>query len=94
MVNGVEKIELIESDNLKINDVIQVNTGDRIASDGVIIKGNASIDEAMISGESLPVDKKVNDTAIGGTLVNEGSSPNINNCHQKQHGTCPNYRFG
>ncbi|MBT8196247.1 MAG: cadmium-translocating P-type ATPase, partial [Bacteroidia bacterium] len=72
-VNGVEKIVVIESEELKVNDIIQVNTGDRIASDGIITQGTASIDESMISGESLPLDKKLNDAVIGGTLIKEGS---------------------
>ncbi|MCL8008814.1 heavy metal translocating P-type ATPase [Gelidibacter japonicus] len=51
------KIEEVNVDDLKINDVIVVRPNSKIAADGVIIKGSSSIDQAPITGESMPIDK-------------------------------------
>lgn len=51
------KIEEVGVDDLKINDVIVVRPNSKIAADGVIIKGSSSIDQAPITGESMPIDK-------------------------------------
>lgn len=64
--DGEEKI--ISIDELDIDDVVLVRPGERLASDGVIIEGEASINEAMITGESLPVNKTVGDAVIGSTV--------------------------
>lgn len=64
--DGEEKT--ISIDELDIDDVVLVRPGERLASDGVIIEGEASINEAMITGESLPVNKAVGDAVIGSTV--------------------------
>lgn len=64
--DGEEKT--ISIDELDIDDVVLVRPGERLASDGVIIEGEASINEAMITGESLPVSKAVGDAVIGSTV--------------------------
>ncbi|MBA6151650.1 heavy metal translocating P-type ATPase [Gelidibacter maritimus] len=51
------KVEEVSVDDLKINDVIVVRPNSKIAADGVIIKGSSSIDQAPITGESMPIDK-------------------------------------
>ncbi|MBO3099069.1 heavy metal translocating P-type ATPase [Gelidibacter pelagius] len=51
------KIEEVSVDDLKINDVIVVKPNSKIAADGVIIKGSSAIDQAPITGESMPIDK-------------------------------------
>ncbi|MEI7653466.1 MAG: heavy metal translocating P-type ATPase [bacterium] len=56
-----------------IGDIFVVKPGSKIPVDGVIIRGSTSIDESMITGESIPVDKKVEDTVIGATLNKQGS---------------------
>ncbi len=55
-------------ENLEVGDIVLVKSGEKIPSDGIIIEGEASIDESMVSGESLPVDKRVGDRVIGSTL--------------------------
>jgi len=67
-----EEIE-IPIDQVVIKDIIIVKPGAKIPVDGIITQGSSSIDESMISGESIPVDKKVGDTVIGATLNKHGS---------------------
>jgi len=67
-----EEIE-IPIDLVVIKDIIIVKPGAKIPVDGIITQGSSSIDESMISGESMPVDKKVGDTVIGATLNKHGS---------------------
>ncbi len=57
---------------LVTSDVILVRPGERIAVDGEIIEGRSAVDESMITGESLPVDKAPGDEAIGGTINKQG----------------------
>ena len=59
---------LIQADQVLVNDIVLVKAGESIPCDGIIIKGDTSIDEAMISGESLPVEKTINDEVIGATI--------------------------
>lgn len=58
--------------DLKSGHVVKVLRGMKIPSDGVIIKGEAAVNEAMLTGESMPVFKEVNDKVIGATLVEDG----------------------
>lgn len=67
VIRGGEE-KTIGIDELDIDDVVLVRPGERLASDGVIIEGEASINEAMITGESLPVNKTVGDAVIGSTV--------------------------
>lgn len=70
---GHEHLREVDITEIRVGDVLQVNTGDRIAVDGEIIAGEASINEAMITGESIPVEKGQSDKVIGGTIVVSGS---------------------
>jgi Cu+-exporting ATPase len=60
-------------DDVQIGDLLRVRAGDKVPTDGRIVAGNSSIDEAMITGESLPVAKGEGDTVIGGCLNGNGS---------------------
>lgn len=60
-------------EQVKVGDLIRVRPGEKIAVDGVVIEGVSSIDESMVTGESLPVDKTVGDTVIGSTINNSGT---------------------
>ena len=68
--NGQEVI--VDIKDVCVDDIVIVKSGESIPVDGVIIKGQTSVDESMITGESLPVDKKVNDKVIGATMNVEG----------------------
>lgn len=63
----------IQKDELKIGDVMIIRPGEKIPTDGVIIEGETSIDESMMTGESMPVEKKIKDKVIGGTINQDGA---------------------
>ncbi len=69
--NG-ERLE-IPIEQLVLNDVIIVKPGTKIPVDGEIIEGNSSVDESMLTGESLPIDKKAGDLVIGSTINKQGT---------------------
>lgn len=68
--NGKE--ETIDVEQVQMGDIVLVHSGAAIPVDGVIVAGNGSVDEAAITGESIPVDKKEGDTVVGGTLNKAG----------------------
>lgn len=59
-------------EDLKIGDVFIVKPGEKIATDGIVVKGESSVDESMITGESLPVEKTVKSQVIGATINQDG----------------------
>lgn len=70
---GKEVITEVEYKNIHVGALLQVNTGDKIPVDGEIYDGTATIDESMITGESMPVEKEISSKVIGGTIVLSGS---------------------
>ncbi|MDP2874375.1 MAG: heavy metal translocating P-type ATPase [bacterium] len=58
--------------DVKINDILLVRPGEKIPTDGIVVAGYSGVDEKMITGESLPVEKKVGDHVIGATLNKTG----------------------
>ena len=71
IVNGREKE--ISIDEVKTGDIILVRPGEKIPVDGIIIKGGSAVDESMVTGESIPVDKEKGDEVIGATLNTSGA---------------------
>jgi len=63
----------IPVEQVEINDIVVVKPGGKIPVDGTIIEGFSSIDESMVTGESIPVDKKEGSAVIGGTINKQGS---------------------
>ncbi|MBI1863475.1 copper-translocating P-type ATPase, partial [Candidatus Microgenomates bacterium] len=63
----------IPIDEVQLNDVVRVRPGEKIPVDGVILDGESTLDESMISGESIPVEKHAGDTVIGSTMNKSGS---------------------
>ncbi len=60
-------------DDLQVGDLVLVRPGERVPVDGIVRQGYSSIDESMITGESIPVEKKVGDEVIGATVNQTGS---------------------
>ncbi len=71
IIKGDEEKEIPLSE-VMVGDVMIVRPGEKIPTDGIIIKGESSIDESMITGESLPVEKKKGGEVIGGTINQDG----------------------
>jgi Cu+-exporting ATPase len=69
--NNKEKTIAIE--DLKVGDIVIIKPGDSIPADGTIVSGYINVDEAAITGESMPIYKKIGDTAISGTINRLGS---------------------
>ncbi|HAZ73634.1 MAG TPA: heavy metal translocating P-type ATPase [Candidatus Pacebacteria bacterium] len=63
----------IPIEQVKVGDILIIKPGQKVAVDGEIIEGSSSFDESMLTGESLPVDKKVGDVVIGATINKQGS---------------------
>ncbi|MGD8521873.1 MAG: heavy metal translocating P-type ATPase [Desulfobacterales bacterium] len=68
--NGIEKE--IPLTRVKVADVVVVRPGERMPVDGVVLEGQSSVDESMLSGEPLPVDKRAGDKVVGGTINGQG----------------------
>ena len=62
----------VKSVELKKNDIVLVKAGEKIPADGIIVKGNSYIDESMLTGESKPIKKIVNNKVIGGSVNGDG----------------------
>ncbi len=63
----------IPIDQVQVGDVIIVKPGEKIPVDGILLSGTSSIDESMVTGESIPVEKKKGDSVIGATINKHGS---------------------
>lgn len=68
-----EKEEMIDALEVKIGDIIKILPGETVPADGLVIKGNSSIDQAILTGESIPVDKTIDDEVYAGTINNHGT---------------------
>ena len=67
------EVKDIPMEEVLVGDIIVVRPGEKIPVDGVITDGNSTIDESMITGESVPTDKTVDDEVIGATINNQGA---------------------
>ena len=66
IVDGVEKV--ISIDEVKVGDVILVKPGEKLPVDGEIVEGTTTIDESMLTGESIPIDKNIGDKVFGASI--------------------------
>lgn len=72
VVRDGEEVE-VPADEVRLGDLVVVRPGEKVPVDGEITQGASSIDESMMTGESIPVERGVGDTAIGGTINQTGS---------------------
>ena len=68
-----DNVQKVPIETIEIDDIIVVNTGEKISVDGTILKGSALIDQSSITGEFMPVKKAVNDEVYAGTIVKNGN---------------------
>jgi len=69
--NGYKEIK-VKVSQIKVGDIVLVKPGEKIPLDGLVIDGYSAVDQKMITGESIPVEKKVGDEVIGGTINKTG----------------------
>ena len=67
------KEHTIDLEEIRVGDVIIIKPGDKVPVDGYITEGAGVVDESMISGEPMPIEKAIHDQVIGGTINNNGS---------------------
>ncbi|UCG79420.1 MAG: copper-translocating P-type ATPase [Nitrospirota bacterium] len=72
VLRGGEEIE-VDLDHVVKGDIVLIRPGDRIPVDGTVIEGFSAVDESMLTGESMPVDKSVDDNVFGGSVNRSGS---------------------
>ncbi len=71
--NNQDREQDVPLDQLQVGDLVRVRPGEKIALDGIVVEGKSAIDESMITGESIPVEKNINDKVIGATLNGLGT---------------------
>lgn len=71
VVRGGTEVD-IPVDQVEVGDLVVIRPGEKVPVDGVVMNGFSSVDESLLTGESLPVDKKVGDEVIGATLNKQG----------------------
>ncbi len=67
------RVAEVPTAEVQVDDVLLVRPGDKIPVDGVVLEGESAVNEAMVTGESLPVEKQPGDEVIGGTINQTGS---------------------
>jgi Cu+-exporting ATPase len=72
LIKGEEEIE-VNIEDLRLGDIVIVKPGGKIPADGTIVQGNSVIDESMVTGESIPIEKSIGTKVIGGTINKTGS---------------------
>ncbi|MGL5540532.1 MAG: heavy metal translocating P-type ATPase [Erysipelotrichaceae bacterium] len=72
IIKDGQEIE-IGIDEVEVNDLLRVRPGEKMPVDGIVIEGYSSVDESMLTGESLPVEKKIGDPIIGASLNKQGT---------------------
>ncbi len=71
VIRAGKEIE-VQIEDLKVGDIVVVKPGERIPVDGIVVEGHSSVDESAITGESMPVGKKIGDEVIGATINKSG----------------------
>src|SRR6059036_198785 len=83
------KENLIPTSQVQVGNIIILKPGDRVPVDGTIVEGETAIDESLVTGESIPVAKKVGDDVIGGSINQSGSAQVRGNKSRRGHSPRP-----
>jgi Cu+-exporting ATPase len=89
-----ELIFPIENTQLKVGDLVQINTGEQVPADCKILWGDAQVNEALLTGESLPVAKGKKDFIIGGSVVGRRNAESTGNGRGWRHGSFQHHQSG
>jgi len=71
VIRNGEEIE-VPAESVMVGEIVVARPGEKIATDGIVVEGHSAVDEKMITGESVPVEKKAGDTVIGATINKMG----------------------
>src|SRR5258708_31779087 len=71
ILRGAQELELPVED-VKIGDLVRIRPGERIAGDGTVVSGHSGVDQSLVTGEAVPVEKAEGDTVIGGSVQRTG----------------------
>jgi len=72
LIRGAQEIE-VPIDDVRVGDLLRVRPGEKVAADGVVVDGRSAIDESMVTGEPIPVEKSSGDKVTGATVNGTGS---------------------
>jgi len=86
VVRSGQVVEVATSE-LQRGDLIELRSGDKVPVDGVVREGETAIDEALVTGESIPVTEQPDDQVIGGTINQAGVDPLHGDESRRRHGT-------
>lgn len=64
--------KVIPTELLQVDDIVLLRPGDKIPADGILVRGTTFVDESMVTGEAMPVEKRIGDNMIGGTINGDG----------------------
>ena len=87
--NGEEQEIPIE--DVQVGDIVVVRPGEKIPVDGIVTEGYSAVDEKVITGESIPVEKKSGDQVVGATMNKTGMSEIQSHQSRQRHSSCPNH---
>ncbi|MBQ0138963.1 MAG: copper-translocating P-type ATPase [Kurthia sp.] len=68
-----DKVQTVAISSLEIGDTVLIKPGEKIPIDGIVVSGQSTVDESMLTGESVPVERFANDEVIGGSINGEGA---------------------
>ena len=84
----------IKLDAVMVGDILVVRPGEKMAVDGKVTEGLTSVDESMLTGESMPVEKKAGDAIIGGSINKNGIHPVPRGKSRERYCPCADHQVG
>ncbi len=68
-----DREQLVPLESLKVDDVVRIHPGERVPVDGIVVDGGTHVDESMLTGEPVPVQKEIGDEVVGGSINKDGT---------------------